>query len=239
MQIKSLFANTNRRDSKESIMNRTVSVFILAGICILLQPLALAVDPRRSDSSFTFGLQVRDHNWTEYGDSGEQLIEESGSLYGLFVRLENYLGGRWGIRGDAQVFGGTVDYDGQTQDGTPANTDVDYIGGNVDVGPACRLLGNDQMSLAAFAQVGLRIWNRGLSDDDDAQGYDELWMTTAGRIGAKAQAKLAPNFELFAEGGYRIPIYTREEVDFSDLGGDTVSLEPEEQGSLFAEAGLT
>lgn len=178
-------------------------------------------------------LKVENFLWKEYRDSGAQILEESGPLLGLG------LSGKWdvdqsmGARCLAEIFGGSVNYDGQTQGGTPAKTDTDYLGVKVegDVGPKFMVAG--QASFEPFVGIGYKWWKRSIKSTAAATGGDEIWSSIYARLGGRVELPFSEKMQVFAEAGMIMPVYNKNKVDLLD-----VTLEPGNAVSAFGEVGL-
>ena len=79
---------------------------------------------------FDFGGKAGFENfgWEEFDDDGSKLLKESGTRYALSGFLGNTLRAKKNLiyRAEAKLYFGTVDYEGQTQDGVPAFSDTHY-----------------------------------------------------------------------------------------------------------------
>lgn len=189
-----------------------------------------------------FGIQVQDYKWKEYADNGNKLLEETGNLYGLtcnFESTKNIIGWRSGIN----IFLGEVDYNGRTWTDIPVTTDVLYAGTKIyiDAQPGYRL--DSGLWLKSFIGLGGEFWLRDLDDTktpggDPVQGAREWWGCLYGRVGLGAEYPVAEEVLVFAEGGVKLPIYTRNEADFFVSGSSSTSLEPEQDVSGFGSFGL-
>ena len=75
--------------------------------------------------------------WEEFV-GGRRILQEKGLLYGAGAAVALDLlqtdAGVLTLRGKGELFGGVVDYDGQTQASLPANTDVSYFGTKAEGG---------------------------------------------------------------------------------------------------------
>lgn len=192
--------------------------------------------------------------WEEFSNGG-RLLKESGVLAGFgaavhinLLRTES--AGDLTLRGRGELFGGVADYDGQTTGGgpgleeLPVKTGTDYFGAKqeADVGwrfPAA------PVNMEPFAGLGYRWWLRSIrnsSTHDNSgnlvrvQGYDEWWQTVYARLGVRGSHPVSGELRIFAEGGAKYPLYSRNEADFPGVG--TVILEPGGAWSGFAEAGF-
>ncbi len=219
-------------------------IFLLAIIFVALIPLhaigseTVSEKLRRVD----FGIQVQDYKWKEYADDGNKLLEETGNLYGLtcdFESTKKNLGWRSGIN----LFLGEVDYNGRTWTDIPVTTDVLYAGTKlfIDAVPGYRF--DSGLWLKSFAGLGGEFWLRDLDDTktpggDPVNGGREWWGCIYGRMGLGAEYPVAEEVVIFAEGGIKLPIYARNEVDFYVSGSSSAGLEPEQDFSGFGHIGL-
>jgi hypothetical protein len=196
-----------------------------------LQP-AAAFDTTHTISA---GFQFSDFTWQEKGPDGQKLLEESGPLTGVGVELAGR-SGRFEPDFKFLLFGGTLDYDGQTMDGTPARTDTDYLGIEAigDLGYA--VVTGAVTDVRLFAGLGYRLWERSLASTDDALGYDESWSSVYARLGAGTESRLGP-VTLFANAGVKWPFFTAMSADLPGID-DPLELEPDGQLSFFADAGV-
>ncbi len=194
--------------------------------------------------------------WEE-SSGGSRLLKESGFLYGIGggVRKDFRNNESWALslRGKLELFGGVVDYSGQTQQSTtnpavsqlPISTSVDYIGAKTeaDAGWRISLPGGN---IGPFAGFGYRWWLRDLRDtstiDRNGQpaavgGYLEEWQTLYARLGGYADYSLPGGWSLFCEAGGRFPLYNLNSADFPGVG--RVDLHPGALWSAFAELGTS
>ena len=190
--------------------------------------------PPAADVSFT--LMAQQFAWQEFDAHGERLLKESGSLFGLNAGYKEY-GRRLGVNLSASVFGGRVDYDGQTQSGVPATTRTIYAGFDGHGDLLERITPATHLTLEAFAGLGARLWQRDLQDQGDLQGYSEAWTSGYGRAGVGAAYAVTREWQLFAQAGLRLPLTTIENVDLSKAGVGHITLHPRQQLAPFAEMG--
>ncbi|MGE4297850.1 MAG: hypothetical protein AB7E47_07465 [Desulfovibrionaceae bacterium] len=114
---------------------------------------ALAENPLPSHQ-VRMGYRLMSFDYSEPG-----LMDETGWLNGAFADLTYHTKGGWMLRGELELLGGTLDYDGQYQDGTPISRDTDDVlfGARLLVGRDYSL--DDATALTAFAGVGYRAWD--------------------------------------------------------------------------------
>lgn len=193
--------------------------------------------------------------WEEFS-RGERLLREQGWLMGAGVMARvNLLQGDSSsliLTGKAELFGGVVDYDGQTQSvdqngqpvqPLPVTTDVTYFGTRADVDAGWRVSG-EKISLEPFLGIGSRIWLRDLQDSTTmdtngvpvgVSGYTENWRSYYLRFGGRFDYMFNSDWRLSCEGGAKFPFYTENQVE---IAGDDISIEPDGRWSSFAEVGL-
>ena len=178
-------------------------------------------------------LSAARYSWEEY-DGGKRLLRESGYLFSGGTVLESVLPHSVTLRERGELFGGVVGYSGQTQEGIPVDTDVNYLGlkGELDLGYR---IAASRSFLEPFCGAGVRWWLRGLRDSTDASGgtatgYTEDWLMGYLRLGVRGRYEVAPATYLFAEAGAKKPFYTGNTVD-------SVTVRPDGELSAFAELG--
>jgi hypothetical protein len=187
-------------------------------------------------------------SWEEF-TGGKRLLKEDGLLYGagaaVTVDLLQTGGGSLTLRGKGELFGGVVDYDGQTQppNPLPVKTEVTYFGTKEELALGWTVP-LKAASVQPFAGVGHRWWLRDLHDSTaidggavaQVQGYTEYWQTVYAKLGLAADYRLADDWKLFAEVGGKYPFYNSNRVNVSGVGD--VTLKPASLWSTFAELGF-
>lgn len=185
-------------------------------------------------------LSVQQYRWEEFSD-GRRLLEESGRLVAGGVVVGAKTERSLTFRGKFELFGGSVDYDGETQgpDPIPVATDVTYVGmkNQFDLGYR---FSRPSVTVEPFAGIAHRWWLRDLEDSESStgiavSGYSELWQTGYGRLGARGRYHPPAPVSLFVEAGLLYPFYTGNRVDFEGYGSTT--FRPRGRASAFAEAG--
>lgn len=180
--------------------------------------------------------------WEEHSD-GRRLLKESGQLFSGGVVVGAATDFSLTLRGKAEIFGGQVDYDGETQapDPFPVQTEVNYFGFRNQFDLGYRLLSGN-LQVEPFSGVGHRWWLRDLENStsttgQSVSGYTEMWQTGYGRLGARGRYQIPSGVSLFAEGGAIYPFYTGNTVDF--VGSGETTFRPRSKVSGFAEAGAS
>ncbi len=103
--------------------------------------------------------------WEEFY-AGSKLLKEEGWLLGAGFKERRKLFSFCG-----EIYGGTLRYDGQTQDGDPVETKTDYLGAFAYLGPEVHLSG----PLRAGILYRIELWRRRIRSTSEATGYAENW----------------------------------------------------------------
>jgi hypothetical protein len=132
-----------------------VFVLLMAVTCIIITFSAAAY----GSNEFDVYLKGESFTWKEFDDRGDQLLKESGPVFGV--------GGsaKWDIKSlfiklKGELFGGTVNYDGQTQSGLPVETDTDYLGGVIEGNLGWKFIIAESSSIEPFIGPAARYWDR-------------------------------------------------------------------------------
>ncbi len=193
---------------------------------------------------------VQYFHWKEES-GGRKLLTESGPLYGIGTAvglnlLQTDSSGSLRLKTKGELFGGVVDYDGQTQppSSLPVKTDVTYFGGKGEVNLGWSFP-TGRYSLQPFAGLGYRIWLRDLHDSTTrdgngqslrVQGYTETWESAYTKLGLTLTHTFDNGVGMFWEGGASFPFYNTNSVDVT--GDGTVTVKPEGRWSAFGEFGV-
>jgi len=202
----------------------------------------LCAGESRAEGEPAFGMRLRAvaerMTWEEH-EAGSRLLEETGAFGGVEGELLFRLSGGTRVSLDGQVYFGSVDYDGSTQDGTPTQTEVDYSGVRWQ-----GLLGFDVVPRPEFdvlpcLGIGGRAWRRDLNDSPEGRGYVEDWLTIQAGAGLEVGVGKADVCRCHARAMLLYPLYNRAHYDLSDFGaGNDVNVEPGRRLTLRAEAGI-
>jgi hypothetical protein len=124
-----------------------------------------------------------------------------------------------------------VNYDGQTQGGTPVKTTTDYFGVLGEFRYGYRWSLNERQSLDLMGGLGMENWARHLNGSG---GYTENWFP----IYLKAGLEISPHETgWLGTLGVKMPVYTEQTVDLTSFGIGNVTLHPAPRPSGYAEAG--
>lgn len=180
--------------------------------------------------------QAASFNWKEF-DGGDELLDESGPLFGVGVRLHpDPLRVSLALR--AEGYAGDVDYDGETFGGEPVEDTTEYVGarGEVALAAPVWIASARDVSLQFLAGIGGEQWQRDLGTDDPETEYTEEWYTIDARIGA-ALCFLKDGLQ---QGRIQVsavlPFAAENHVDVeTGTGTEGLDLEPEGQPGLCVE----
>lgn len=190
--------------------------------------------------------KVESFTWKEHV-AGRKLLEESGKLYGIGMLYTNDAKSVLGFKGRAELFGGTVDYDGHvmnilTGELTPSKTDTSYLGVKLEGDIGYRHTAITNFVVEPFAGLGYHGWRRDIKDSFvpalgvTAFGPNEVFHTIYGRLGARGNYKIAEKTNIFLEGGAKLPIWNKQLAEIQP--GYVVTLKPDRQIAAFAEVGI-
>lgn len=215
-----------------------VSVFSL----IVGQTSAEPAPKPRTEVSGAVYAGLENFNWKEF-EGGDELLEEDGPLFlaGGFLEIGPKQG--IGIKGLAEVYGGTIDYDGSTWEGVPVSSDTSYSGVKGEGTLGLGVQGKQGLYGKPFVGLGLNFWSRELDTDEEGDqgnlGYDESWSTLYGLAGVAGSLEMNEKAKLFGQIALHLPLYNHVEYDFSNIGGDDrVEVEPDKDFGFLLEAGL-
>jgi len=116
----------------------------------------------------------------EFDRQGKRLVHESDPLYGVDIAL-GLRRRQFGVKLDAAYYAGDVDYEGQTQAGTPINSSTDERFVDVSVTGVYQLASVPAVSV--YAGPGYRYWRREIQSVGASAGLDETyrwWKLQAG-----------------------------------------------------------
>ncbi len=163
--------------------------------------------------------------------NGVKLLDESGLRYVLGLSYKEPKDEGWLSAFRTEVYYGSVDYNGQTQDGTPVKTTTDYYGGLLEGRYGYRWGLSEQQYIDLMGGIGFEGWLRSLQGEG---GYNEYWYP----IYLKAGVEISPEETgWIGTLGVKLPVYTTQIVDFGRVGGPNVTLHPGVMPSGYAEAG--
>jgi len=180
--------------------------------------------------------------WKEFLGN-ETLLKESGPLYGFGFsgKVGGDISQPLAFHYKVEGFIGYINYDGQTQTGIPITSDTRYFGFKTELGGGWNIFaGESGFSFEPFAGLGHRWWLRDITDSSSGigSGYEEVWRSYYGRLGIRGEKESSDRFKIFIEAAVIIPFYTENRVYLNDFSLEDVKVEPGNETSFWAEAGL-
>lgn len=213
-----------------------VLLFFISGLGMLFVP-----QPASGNENNLY-LLAESFTWKEFSGN-ETLLEESGPRYGL--GFSGNVGRKesqpHAFHYKVEGYFGYIDYDGQTQEGTPVTTDTRYFGMKTELGLGSKIyIGESGFSFEHIASLGYRWWLRDITDASSGVGlgYEEFWQSYYGRLGLRGEKSFSEQFKMFMEAAVIAPFYNQNTVDLGDFGLGTITVEPGNETSFCAEAGF-
>lgn len=212
--------------------------WLILPLCMLIAPAVFADEPV-SKPSFALNAGVESFHWKEF-NGDQRLLSETGPRLTVGFMLDHLLQSDQTnpYVVEARAYLGVIDYDGQTQTGVSAQTDVDYFGINAEVMGGLRLA--DSLHMDLLGGLGVDTWVRDLqngvtANGSVAQGYQEDYFILYGKLGPgflfQSEARRA-----YLQFGLKYPLYTYERAYLSNIGFDSdVDLSPGKQLSGYAK----
>lgn len=189
-----------------------------------------ALEKAKVDTKWKLEAGSEYYYWQE-NDNGRKLLDESGPRYAMELSAKTSLPENWLTTIRFKAYYGHVNYDGQTQGGTPLKSTTDYYGGLVDCGAGYRWTSSKNRYLDLIGRFGVEDWQRDLNGSG---GYGENWLPFYFKAGFETSREREG---WTAALGVKIPIYTWQHVDLSKFGAGTLTLHPDSRPSPYAEFG--
>jgi hypothetical protein len=188
--------------------------------------LGLAAGSAAAAPGWWISTDAEHFRWEE---SGSPSVTETGPRYGLSWGYlgERPAGWQFGYRG--QFRRGTVDYNGALLfTGEPTTARTQYTGLLNEAQGFYRLA---PQSLDFVAGLGLDYWERNILPAQ-YEDYSVVYL----RLGLNYDRR--ENLGFFGGGGFKLPIYVREDAHLGELGATSNPyLEPKGELSVYAELG--
>jgi hypothetical protein len=216
-----------------------MTALVLALLCFG----SIVARPASADEKEIY-LAIDSFTWKEFDEDGSRLLKETGPLVGFGFAYWRESDDHFILMPSAEVFGGQVDYDGQTQTGIPVSTDVGYFGMNFKFDIGRRFRPAQGFYLEPFGGLGYRFWFRDIRDSTTStgtpvSGYTEGWSVWNARLGLRGGKEFSETSRLFVEAGMKLPLYNENTAYLSNVGlGSDVTFNPGKMVSYFAEAGV-
>ena len=160
-------------------------------------------------------------DYTEFSTTDQVLNTETGWLPGLEAGLSYVITPNWSASINTSYYQGTVDYDGQTQQGVPHTTDSDAtlfrFGARLD-----RLIYKD---IHLFIAAQSHQWERDIQDKNNISGIDETYEWHEYSLGLSANFIITNKDTINLEASYLLVRNATIFVDLSRVNLGTTTLD--------------
>lgn len=168
--------------------------------------------PARAECGASIAASVLQWTVEEHAASGRRLVRESGWLPGVELRDSCSRSG-WRVFGTAAFHGGSIDYQGQTQFGTPLNSTT----GTHLIRLATGLDREIGKSLALFTQIEWFRWTRDIRGGGNVAGLNERSDSWHLAIGARKTPFQTGIGMISADAAVLLSTPENVQVDFSGI----------------------
>lgn len=177
-------------------------------------------------------------SWKEFDSAGRQVLEEKGYRVAAWLHLDQIRKDPFLFGYSGKLYGGSVNYDGQTWGGTPVTTDTGYSGLQNEGSLTWRYPLPSGLLLDLKTGLGWDRWRRSIknpfSNSDQVEVYDIFYL----KIGPGVSYPGYRNQRLWMNFGGKLPFYTFEDAQINRLGFDqNPPLHPGKQVSLYLSMG--
>ena len=175
-----------------------------------------------SNIQLTISPSLLYFDYTEFSTTDQVLNTETGWLPGLDADLSYAITPDWSVAINSSYYQGTVDYDGQTQQGVPHTTDSDAtlfrLGARLD-----RIIYKD---VRLFVGAQTHQWKRDIKDKNNISGIDETYEWYEYSLGLNTDFIITKKDRIKLEARYLLIRNATVFVDLSrvDLGTTTLDL---------------
>ena len=175
-----------------------------------------------AETRLTISPALLHFDYTEFSTTDQVLNNETGWLPGLEANLTHAITSNWSVGINSSYYQGTVDYDGQTQQGVPHTTDsgatLFRLGARLD-----RLIYKD---IRLFVGAQKHQWERDIKDKNNISGIDETYEWLEYSLGLNTYFVITKKDKINLEASYLLIRNATVFVDLSrvDLGTTTLDL---------------
>jgi hypothetical protein len=135
----------------------------ITALLVLVAPSFLSA----SESGLNFGMGLMRFDYAEYDDSNIFLDGETGVIPGVILKYKSDHGQQYS-EWVGELYGKTINYDGQTQSGTPLTTKSDAVIFDTHYKMGFHL--SRQQDHSAYFGLGFRYWYRNIRPGYDING---------------------------------------------------------------------
>jgi len=198
-------------------------------LCLLLGIfLPVCVHANSDDTYLQLGVSVQDFGYKEYDDQDVLLDREDGLMPGLMMEF----GAGWDSLSAAfrfELAGGVVDYDGQTQSGTPIKTDTDEKITDLQVVLRYKLTSFSRHDVMLVGGIGHRVWRRDIRATNITSSLFEVYRWQYWMLGGTATLWHRGQWSAGVDARWLRPIDPTMSVNL--IGYDEIQLDLESRNS--------
>jgi hypothetical protein len=200
---------------------RTWCFLVMLGGLLVPPPVSAQDIHKRFQITPYFALDG--YRWKEFGDTGDELLTESGLLFGLGLRPKVSFGSsmRFFLDAEFEYWFGSVDYEGfiQGQNGvrTPYTTTTVYGGIDFSLKAGYKFPVAKSFDLTPAAGFGYQYWNRNL-DNGGKNGYDEQYSVFLLDLGVTGLYQFSRPSQGYLTLLLEMPVSISESIDLASRG---------------------
>jgi hypothetical protein len=159
-------------------------------------------------------------SWKEFDSAGRQVLEEKGYRAAAWLHLDQVRNAPILFGYSGKLYGGIVNYDGETLDipPIPVTTDTGYFGLQNEGSVTWHYSMPSGVLFDLKSAIGLDLWRRSIknpfSNSEQIEDYAIYYL----KIGPGFSYSFARNQNLWMNVGGKIPVYTFENAHLNMLG---------------------
>lgn len=162
---------------------------------------------------------VEGFNWEEFSEDGTRFLKEKGARqfielgYGVWYDIDKE-GPYYDVSG--KLYGGDIDYSGETVNGTPVNTTTRYSGYSLKATGGYLFSNESFEGMPAFgftAGLDFDAWNRDIKSTAESVGYVEKYKVASWELGLNLRGPYTDQISTYGKFGIKAPLYTNEKIE--------------------------
>lgn len=179
----------------------------------------LAVQPACAEPSVTVDVLRRDFHYTEYAADDSVLDRETGALPGMGLHLRHHIG-NFEIAFNTAQYDGMLDYEGQTQAGTPHTTKTATTIQETGLSAQIALVPQQHLLTISYSAD---TWKRDILPEGNVLGLSEFYRWSTIKLGYQFQHHSGRHhFQLGAERLWHSN--SEMEIDIAGIAPATIPL---------------
>jgi len=147
-----------------------------------------------ASTSIQLETSIKNFHYTEYAEDNSILNRESGSVPGLGAKFNHSLS-FVEFEINADVYAGLIDYDGQTQGGTPYKTQTDTVISDIGLLARFQLVPQQHFITVSY---GNDLWRRDILPNNGILGLYETYRWSTMKMGYEYRQRSGSHLIIFA-----------------------------------------